>query len=136
MAGILGGTFRMGSDRHYPEVRVDGPWMDVHTVTNEEFRRFVDALDQRQAGEVVAYRRLTYWRTQIVAVTSPSSSRIRQPSGDPWGNRQRAASRAAFASRAASCTDASSAVKRSITRELFGSRPDSSSMAKIILPPQ
>jgi formylglycine-generating enzyme required for sulfatase activity len=49
MAWILGGTFRMGSDRHYPEVRVDGFWMDMHTVTNEEFRRFVDALDQRQA---------------------------------------------------------------------------------------
>jgi formylglycine-generating enzyme required for sulfatase activity len=39
----------MGSDRHYPEeapaheVRVDGFWMDAHTVTNEEFRKFVDA---------------------------------------------------------------------------------------------
>ena len=39
----------MGSDRHYPEeapaheVRVDGFWMDACTVTNEEFRRFVDA---------------------------------------------------------------------------------------------
>src|SRR5689334_390178 len=49
MVWIPGGTFRMGSDRHYPEeapaheVRVDGFWMDAHTVTNEEFRRFVDA---------------------------------------------------------------------------------------------
>jgi formylglycine-generating enzyme len=49
MIWVPGGTFRMGSDNHYPEeapahtVIVDGFWMDVHTVTNEEFRRFVDA---------------------------------------------------------------------------------------------
>jgi formylglycine-generating enzyme len=49
MVRIPGGTFRMGSDRHYPEeapaheVSVDGFWMDTHTVTNEEFGRFVDA---------------------------------------------------------------------------------------------
>ena len=49
MIWIPGGTFRMGSDKHYPEeapahtVTVDGFWMDRHTVTNDEFRRFVDA---------------------------------------------------------------------------------------------
>jgi formylglycine-generating enzyme len=49
MAWIPGGTFRMGSDRHYPEERpvhqvtVDGFWMDRHPVTNEEFARFVEA---------------------------------------------------------------------------------------------
>ena len=38
----------MGSDRHYPEeapahkVKVDAFWMSRHTVTNEEFARFVD----------------------------------------------------------------------------------------------
>ena len=47
MAWISGGTFTMGSDRHYPEeapahdVSVDGFWIDPHTVTNEEFARFV-----------------------------------------------------------------------------------------------
>jgi formylglycine-generating enzyme required for sulfatase activity len=46
---IPGGTFMMGSDKHYPEeapaheVTVDGFWMDTRTVTNEEFRRFVEA---------------------------------------------------------------------------------------------
>lgn len=46
---IPGGTFLMGSDRHYPEeapahrVRVNGFWMDRYAVTNAEFRRFVDA---------------------------------------------------------------------------------------------
>ena len=39
----------MGSDKHYPEeapahrVAVGAFWMDEHTVTNTEFRRFVDA---------------------------------------------------------------------------------------------
>jgi len=48
MVWIPGGTFLMGSDKHYPEeapahgVTVDGFWMDRYTVTNEEFRRFVE----------------------------------------------------------------------------------------------
>jgi sulfatase modifying factor 1 len=48
MVWIPGGTFTMGSDRHYPEeapthrVTVDGFWMDRHTVTNAQFRRFVE----------------------------------------------------------------------------------------------
>jgi formylglycine-generating enzyme required for sulfatase activity len=49
MVWIPGGTFVMGSDRHYPEeapahpVSVDGFWMDETTVTNAEFARFVEA---------------------------------------------------------------------------------------------
>jgi formylglycine-generating enzyme required for sulfatase activity len=49
MVWIPGGVFTMGSDRHYPEeapahqVRVDGFWMDQHTVTNRQFGRFVEA---------------------------------------------------------------------------------------------
>ena len=49
MVWIPGGAFRMGSDHHYPEeapaheVTVDGFWMDRYTVTNREFRRFVEA---------------------------------------------------------------------------------------------
>ncbi len=48
MEWIPGGTFRMGSDRHYPEERpahavsVGGFWMDRHTVTNRDFARFVE----------------------------------------------------------------------------------------------
>jgi len=44
---IPGGTFRMGSDAHYPEegpareVEVTGFWMSRTTVTNGEFARFV-----------------------------------------------------------------------------------------------
>src|SRR5438876_3154764 len=46
---IPGGTFLMGSDKHYPEeapahqVAVGGFWMDKYTVTNREFARFVEA---------------------------------------------------------------------------------------------
>jgi formylglycine-generating enzyme required for sulfatase activity len=49
MIWIPGGTFRMGSERHYPEeapvhrASVDGFWMDRAPVTNREFRRFVNA---------------------------------------------------------------------------------------------
>jgi formylglycine-generating enzyme required for sulfatase activity len=47
MTWVPGGTFLMGSDRHYPEERpahrvaVDGFWMDRVPVTNERFARFV-----------------------------------------------------------------------------------------------
>ena len=49
MEWIPGGTFRMGSDRHYPEeapshdATVDGFWIDRTPVTNAGFRRFVEA---------------------------------------------------------------------------------------------
>ena len=47
MVWVPGGTFTMGSDRHYPEeapvreVTVDGFWLDEHPVTNLEFTSFV-----------------------------------------------------------------------------------------------
>jgi formylglycine-generating enzyme required for sulfatase activity len=49
MVELPGSTFRMGSDRFYPEERpvrevsVDGFWIDRHPVTVAEFRRFVKA---------------------------------------------------------------------------------------------
>jgi formylglycine-generating enzyme len=49
MRWVPGGTFRMGSDNHYPEeapahsVHVDGFWMDEHSVTNRDFKAFVEA---------------------------------------------------------------------------------------------
>jgi sulfatase modifying factor 1 len=48
MIWIPGGTFRMGSDRHYPEeapvhrVTVSGFWIDRTPVTNRDFRKFVN----------------------------------------------------------------------------------------------
>ena len=49
MVFIPGGTFRMGSDKHYPEeapvhrVTVDGFWIDRTPVTNRQFKAFVQA---------------------------------------------------------------------------------------------
>src|ERR1700729_4644228 len=49
MVFIPGGTFRMGSDKHYPEeapahrVTIDGFWIDRTPVTNRDFRKFVNA---------------------------------------------------------------------------------------------
>jgi len=49
MAFITGGTFLMGSDRHYPEeapahrVSVSAFWIDKTPVTNRDFRKFVNA---------------------------------------------------------------------------------------------
>src|SRR5215217_5535990 len=58
MAWIPGGTFQMGSDKHYPEeapvhrVTVDGFWMDLHPVTNAEFQRFVEATGHITFAEI------------------------------------------------------------------------------------
>ena len=49
MVWLPSATFRMGSNDHYPEERpvhrvtVDGFWIDIHPVTNADFRRFVEA---------------------------------------------------------------------------------------------
>jgi len=49
MIAVPGGTFRMGSDKHYPEeapvhrVTVDAFWIDRTPVTNRDFRKFVNA---------------------------------------------------------------------------------------------
>jgi formylglycine-generating enzyme required for sulfatase activity len=54
---IPGGTFLMGSDRHYPEeapvhpVTVGGFWMDRFTVTNIQFQRFVQATKYATVAE-------------------------------------------------------------------------------------
>ena len=57
---IPGGTYRMGSDRHYPDeapahrVRVSGFWMDRTPVTNRQFRAFVDATGYRTLAETAS----------------------------------------------------------------------------------
>src|SRR5690349_24191729 len=49
MTHVRGGTFRMGSDHHYPEeapthlVTVDPFWIDTTPVTNRQFAEFVRA---------------------------------------------------------------------------------------------
>src|ERR1043165_5584122 len=59
MLWIPGGTFRMGSDRHYPEeapvhrVTVGGFWIDRTSVTNREFREFVKATGYVTFAQIV-----------------------------------------------------------------------------------
>ena len=58
MVWIPGGTFRMGSDRHYPEeapvhrVTVDGFWIDRTPVTNRQFKAFVKATGHKTFAEI------------------------------------------------------------------------------------
>jgi sulfatase modifying factor 1 len=59
MVWIAGGTFRMGSDKHYPEeapahrVTVDGFWMDRTPVTNRQFKEFVRATGHVTTAETI-----------------------------------------------------------------------------------
>jgi formylglycine-generating enzyme len=59
MVWIPGGTFRMGSAKHYPEERpvhrvtVDGFWMDRSPVTNERFAAFVRATGYQTFAETI-----------------------------------------------------------------------------------
>ena len=59
MIWIPGGTFRMGSDKHYAEetpvhsVTVGGFWIDRTPVTNRQFRAFVSATGHVTFAEIV-----------------------------------------------------------------------------------
>ena len=58
MVRIPGGTFRMGSNDHYPEeapvhrVSVDGFWIDRTPVTNRQFKAFVRATGHKTFAEI------------------------------------------------------------------------------------
>ncbi len=58
MIFLAGGTFRMGSDKHYPEeapvhrVTVDDFFIDRTPVTNREFRKFVNATGHITFAEI------------------------------------------------------------------------------------
>src|SRR5580698_9982594 len=59
MVWIPGGTFRLGSDHHYPEeapahrVSVDGFWIDPTPVTNRQFKQFAKATGYKTVAEIV-----------------------------------------------------------------------------------
>ena len=58
MVRIPGGTFRMGSDKHYPEeapahrVNVDSFWIDRTPVTNRQYKDFVRATGHVTFAEI------------------------------------------------------------------------------------
>ena len=72
MLRIPGGTFRMGSDRHYPEeapvhrVTVDGFWMDRTPVTNRQFKDFVKATGHVTFAEIPPNQRRPRRRTRTL----------------------------------------------------------------------
>ena len=58
MVLILGGTFRMGSDKHYPEeapshrVTVSDFWIDRTPITNRQFKEFVKSTGHKTFAEI------------------------------------------------------------------------------------
>ncbi|HTG84529.1 MAG TPA: SUMF1/EgtB/PvdO family nonheme iron enzyme, partial [Gemmatimonadales bacterium] len=58
MVWVPGGTFRMGSEDHYPEERpihrvtVGGFWMDRYPTTNGRFEKFVAATGHQTFAEI------------------------------------------------------------------------------------
>ena len=59
MVWISAGTFRMGSNHHYPgeapshHVTVDGFWVDRTPVTNRQFKAFVNATGHVTTAQIV-----------------------------------------------------------------------------------
>jgi formylglycine-generating enzyme len=57
MVWIPGGTFLMGSEKHYPEeapshpATVEGFWIDRYVITNGQFGRFVEATGHITSAE-------------------------------------------------------------------------------------
>ena len=97
MVCIPGGTFRMGSDRHYPEeapvhrVTVDGFWIDRTPVTNREFRAFVEATGHVTFAEIapdpegLSRRAAAHAQGRLAGVHSAAS--IGRPARlEPWWN--------------------------------------------------
>jgi formylglycine-generating enzyme required for sulfatase activity len=85
MIWIAGGSFRMGSDVHYPEeapahrVSVDGFWMDRTPVTNAQFRAFVEATGHKTFAEIAPDP--AQYPGAIKAMMHPGSLVFVKPSG-------------------------------------------------------
>jgi len=58
MIRLPGGTFRMGSDRHYPDeapvhrATIDGFWIDGTPITHRQFQHFVEATGYVTVAEI------------------------------------------------------------------------------------
>jgi formylglycine-generating enzyme required for sulfatase activity len=86
MVWIPGGTFVMGSNRHYPEeapahaVHVDGFWMDIALVTNTEFAQFVEATGYVTAAEKPVS--LDVYPDALPERLQPASAVFHRPTGN------------------------------------------------------
>ncbi|HEY2256887.1 MAG TPA: formylglycine-generating enzyme family protein [Variovorax sp.] len=85
MVRIPAGSFLMGSDRHYAEeapahrVTVDAFWIDSYTVTNADFKRFVEATGHVTMAERPA--RAEDYPGALSEMLAPSSVVFRKPPG-------------------------------------------------------
>ncbi|MGZ8575214.1 MAG: formylglycine-generating enzyme family protein [Actinomycetota bacterium] len=85
MVQVPGGPFAMGSADHYEDeapvhtVRVDGFWIDTHTVTNEQFEGFVEETGYVTLAERPADPR--DYPGAIPELLAPASSVFVQPPG-------------------------------------------------------
>src|SRR5215472_17925803 len=83
MVWLPGGTFRMGSDRHYPEeapaheVTIDGFWIDATPVTNRDFLNFVNATGYVTFAELKPTQRITPARCRTCCAPARWCSRRR-----------------------------------------------------------
>ena len=81
---IPGGTFRMGSDKHYPEeapvhrVTVDRFLIDRTPVTNRQFKEFVKATGHVTFAEIRRIRRITPARCRTCSMPARWCSRRRR----------------------------------------------------------
>jgi formylglycine-generating enzyme required for sulfatase activity len=84
MAFVPGGTFRMGSDKHYPEeapvhrVTVDGFWIDRTPVTNRQFKAFIKATGHVTFAQNPGARRgtIALWASSGVRLPPAGKSRL------------------------------------------------------------
>jgi formylglycine-generating enzyme len=95
MIWISGGTFRMGSDSHYPEEApahrgtLDSFWIDRAPVTNREFRNFVSATGYVTFAEIAPDPNdypgaLPHMLRAGSLVFSPSKHAVTTPDWDQW----------------------------------------------------
>ena len=128
MIWIPGGTFRMGSDKHYPEeapvhrVTVDGFWIDRTPVTNRQFKEFVNATGYVTFAEIPpdpkdypgALPHMLYAGSLVF--TPPQAARSICATGAQWwtflSRRQLAASLRAAAARSTGSTIIRSCMSR------------------------
>jgi len=92
MVWIRGGTFRMGSSRHYVEeapvhrVTVDAFWIDRTPVTNREFRQFVKATGYVTVAETTPHAKdypgalPTMLKAGSLVFSPPTDRVVRSPS--------------------------------------------------------
>src|SRR5229473_3462734 len=82
MVWLPGGTFRMGSNDHYPEeapvhrVTVDGFWIDRTPVTNRQFKAFVKATGHKRLSGRITPHALCRIAGVRAAIASGRSARL------------------------------------------------------------